>query len=69
MIDGEPQVRDVCADCNNGPLSALDNYICELWDGHFHQIVPADAQIAFSVDYERLSRWLLKMSFCFTSHS
>jgi hypothetical protein len=63
MIDGEPQIRDVCADCNNGPLSALDNYICELWDDYFHRIVPADAQIAFAFDYERLTRWLLKMSF------
>jgi len=48
---------------NNGPLSALDNYICELWDGYFHHIVPADAQIAFAFDYELLTRWLLKMSF------
>jgi hypothetical protein len=63
MIEGEPQIKDVCADCNNGPLSVLDSYICELWDERLHQIVPADAQIAFSFDYDRLSRWLLKMSF------
>jgi hypothetical protein len=57
-IEGEPTVRDVCAKCNNGPLSALDKYICELWDCYFGRIVEANEVIPFSYDYSRLSRWL-----------
>ncbi len=64
-IDGEPQVKDVCAECNNGSLSSLDGYICHLWDQYFHHIVEADKQIAFDYDYHLLARWLLKL--CFNS--
>jgi hypothetical protein len=31
-IEGEPKLRDVCQACNNGVLSRLDAYICELFD-------------------------------------
>jgi hypothetical protein len=34
-VVGEPQIRDVCAECNNGPLSMLDEYACRLWDECF----------------------------------
>lgn len=62
-IAGEPQIKDVCATCNNGPLSMLDGYVCQLWDECFHRIVPAGAQIAFRYDYHLLVRWLLKICF------
>jgi hypothetical protein len=64
-LDAEPQVRDVCAICNNRVLSALDGYICELWDRYFKQIVEEDEEIDFCYEYSGLSRWLLKM--CYNS--
>ena len=63
VIDAEPTVRDVCSDCNNGPLSILDSYICELWDLHFRRIVEPDELVLFSYDYDLLTRWLLKVSY------
>lgn len=64
-IVGEPQIKDVCAECNNGVLSELDGYICRLWDTYFSGIVEARDKVHFEYDYDRLSRWLLKM--CYNS--
>src|SRR5688500_3602708 len=50
IISGEPQVKDVCASCNNGPLSALDDYICKMWDQYFNRIVEHREQVKF--EYE-----------------
>jgi hypothetical protein len=64
-MDGEPQVKDVCAECNNGPLSRLDDYICQLWDNQLHRIVERGEAIRFEYNFDLLSRWLLKM--CYNS--
>jgi len=63
IIAGEPTVRDVCATCNGGPLSVLDNYICGLYDTYFHRIVKPAQTILFKYDFHNLARWLLKVSF------
>ena len=34
-------VRDVCADCNNGPLSLLDAYAKSLYEKYFSDLQPA----------------------------
>jgi len=60
---GELTIRDVCDECNNGELSKLDNYICELYDRYFHRIVKQSGSIVFKYDQNRLLRWLLKISF------
>ena len=62
-LPSEPTVRDVCAECNNGPLSLLDSYMCELFDGFLVRSLDRDEAIDFKFDYHRLKRWLLKMSF------
>jgi hypothetical protein len=62
-LQSEPQIRDVCGTCNNGTLSALDSYICGLFDKYFVDIPTFGNQIEFGFDYHRLKRWLLKMSF------
>lgn len=62
-IAAEPQVRDVCARCNNGVLSELDTYICELFDRSFVDMPARDEWISFDYDYHRLKRWLLKVSY------
>ena len=63
FIDAELTIKDVCAECNNGPLSELDTYICELFDAQFcRQVVRREVR-TFLYDYEKLLRWLLKISF------
>src|SRR4051812_11135562 len=62
-IPAEPQIRDVCARCNNGALSELDTYICELFDRSFIHMPARDELVSFDYDYHRLKRWLLKMSY------
>jgi hypothetical protein len=64
-IPSEPQIRDVCEQCNNVTLSELDNYICRLFDTAFSRIAQRNELIEFSYDYHPLKRWLLKM--CFNS--
>jgi len=63
IIVAEPQVKDVCAECNNGVLSELDAYICQLWDKYFYKIVERGEEVRFEYNYNLLSRWLLKMSY------
>jgi hypothetical protein len=62
-IASEPQVRDVCANCNNGVLSELDSYICDLFDAQLIHMPKQHETVTFSFDYHLLKRWLLKLSF------
>lgn len=64
-IGGEPTIKDVCRTCNNGELSKLDAYICEMFDDYFIRILQRDETIRFRYDYHLLKRWLLKV--CFNS--
>lgn len=60
-VTSQPTIRDVCAACNNGPLSDLDNYFCELHDTYFQQIVRPGDSVRFQYDMNLLTRWLLKI--------
>lgn len=62
-IAREPQIRDVCAQCNNGVLSELDSYICTLFDSAFIYTPLRHEKVHFEYDYHYLMRWLLKTSF------
>jgi len=62
-IAGEPQVRDVCADCNNVALSELDSYICDLYERQFVHMPQRHEAVTLAYDYHLLKRWLLKLSF------
>jgi hypothetical protein len=64
-VEGEPTVKDVCAGCNNGVLSELDGYACELFDRYFVREMDRHDTISFAYDYHRLKRWLLKL--CYNS--
>lgn len=64
MVGGEHQVKDVCEKCNGGVLSSLDAYGKEfliangfLTQNYIHR------RAELSYDYDRLVRWLLKISF------
>ena len=68
-LDGEKAissaltVRDVCAQCNNGPLSQLDAYICGLNSRYFERIIHAGDRVRFEYEYDMLLRALLKLSY------
>jgi hypothetical protein len=59
-ITGEPTIKDVCAACNSGPLSKLDEYAVKLYDKYFHRIVEPGDLVAFEYDFDLLAQWLLK---------
>lgn len=63
LVGGEPTIRDVCARCNNGVLSELDAYACQLYDRYFKDFVNANDSIRFHYDFDRLARWLLKVAY------
>lgn len=62
-VEGEPTLRDVCQVCNNGVLSTLDAYVCNLFDLYCVRIVQRYEKVNFEYDYHLLKRWLLKMSY------
>lgn len=63
FFEGDLTVRDVCASCNNGVLSALDDYICQLFDAQFSRIALARQSRTFIFNFSLLLRWLLKASY------
>lgn len=58
MFQGELTVDDVCARCNNGALSRLDEYASEWWDRNVRESVTE-----LNADEARLGRWLGKVTF------
>ena len=56
-------IKDVCLDCNNGALTSLDAYACQLYDRYFQKFVRAGQSTAFDYHYDLLVRWLLKVSY------
>lgn len=64
-ILNEPKIRDVCATCNNGELSRLDDYICRLFDVALIKIPERYERVHLEYDYHLLKRWLLKI--CYNS--
>ena len=60
---GDMTIKDVCRQCNNGPLSKLDAYICQLYDEYFAYVPKPRKSIEFQYDFSLLMRWLLKISY------
>lgn len=60
---GDLVISDVCAKCNNGPLSRLDHHACELYDRRFGKRISDGEIVTFTYDYSSLMRWLLKVSY------
>ena len=63
MVGGQLTVKDVCQKCNNGVLSELDSYGLELFKRYFGRIAETGESVTFDYDYDRLLRWILKLSF------
>ncbi len=62
-VDAELTIKDVCAACNNGPLSSLDAYACSLYEAQFLRQALKRESRNFIYEYSTLLRWLLKMSY------
>ncbi len=62
-FSGDLTINDVCRECNNGPLSKLDEYICQLYDRYFAHVPKPRKSIEFRYDFSLLLRWLLKISY------
>jgi hypothetical protein len=63
VLPAEQVIKDVCAECNNGPLSALDNYVRSLHDCYFSKGYQTIKKATFTYDFEKLTKWLLKVSY------
>lgn len=63
VYKGESKINDVCADCNNGQLSYLDNYGTQFIKKYFLKEYSKDEILSIEYDYNLLSRWLLKIIF------
>lgn len=63
MVSKDQTIRDVCAPCNNGPLSDLDGYVRSLYDSHIQHWVVEGQAVDFAYNYSRLLRWLIKVAY------
>ena len=62
-LRGDLVVKDVCRSCNSGTLATLDAYGKGLYERYFTAAAYAGEIVEFEYDYDRLVRWLLKLSF------
>jgi len=63
VVDTELTIGDVCANCNNGVLSNLDGYFNEIYKRDICNYVALGQSKRFTYDFDRLARWLLKISY------
>jgi hypothetical protein len=63
FVQSEPVIADVCARCNNGVLSRLDEYGAKMYDQFFDVTPQPGERIELSYDFDLLTRWLLKLAY------
>lgn len=63
IVGRKQTINDVCAPCNNGPLSVLDGGVSQLYDAYFKNWVAEGQAIDFAYDHGKLLRWLLKVTY------
>ena len=63
VIPSEHVIRDVCQECNNGQLSALDAYGKTLHHRYFGKDYQTLKNVTFTYDYQQLVKWLLKIAY------
>lgn len=61
VIKSDFVIKDVCAICNNENLSELDNYAIDIITKYNGKINKDSKKIFFKCDYNKLTRWLLKV--------
>lgn len=60
---GDLVISDVCAECNNGPLSSLDASFLPYFKKQMLDYISQGDDVTFEYDYDLLLRELLKISF------
>lgn len=63
ITNADLTIRDVCRPCNNGPLSDLDAYFCNLYDDYFSREIAEGMGVIFKYDFGKLVRALLKIAY------
>jgi hypothetical protein len=63
IVGKNQTIRDVCAICNNGPLSALDGYVQGLYQQYIRHWVVEGETVDFRYDHGLLLRWLFKVAY------
>lgn len=63
LLPIQPMIKDVCANCNNVLLSALDSYLSGLYDNKLSGLLSPGDSASIQFNYELLIRSLLKISF------
>lgn len=63
VFKADPVIKDVCSDCNNNKLSALDTYGKGMVERYFLITYEPDHILSFNYDYNLFSRFLLKMAY------
>jgi len=63
FTEGELTVKDVCAKCNNGVLSELDEYQTKWAQKHADKFFFRGESIVMSYEYDTMLRWMLKFAF------
>jgi hypothetical protein len=70
FVRSDPQIKDVCSDCNNLKLGELDEYAKVVYLSNFFNDAFDGEKVNLNVNYEKFVRWLLKLSFnCARTHS
>lgn len=60
---GDPMVKDVCADCNNNRISYIDSYAINIVEKYFLKKYSKDESLAFEYDYALIQKMCLKYAF------
>ncbi len=63
FLSTDSVIKDVCAECNNIKLSALDAYGKSLYNDFFIEHVFKDETIDLRYNYDLLCKWLIKLSY------
>lgn len=60
---GDPMVKDVCADCNNNRISYIDSYAKEFIEKYFLVKHKKDDTLSVEYDYTMIQKMCLKFAF------
>lgn len=60
---GDPMVKDVCADCNNNRISYIDSYAKAIIEKYFMEKYKKDDVLTFEYDLALIQKMCLKYAF------
>lgn len=63
IYEGDPMIKDVCADCNNCRISYIDSYAAQIIKKYFLKKYDKDDVITFEYDYALIQKMCLKYAY------